>query len=137
MVKMMALIRNERAKYYELWDCTEREWCLEIFLKVFSEAVSNNEKQHAITSNFTYALARGIKKVIEMYGDRNPGGDAVGNVDISKSRLIYIVGENTLDRSLFELIRRLVKPIKDGGDEYLIVVIEIINGDKSELSHRQ
>ncbi|KAH6667138.1 hypothetical protein B0J14DRAFT_567649 [Halenospora varia] len=134
MPTMLALIRHERSKYFELWNCLEEDWSLEKFLSLFLEARGDNEKQKRVSSNFSFALATNIRKQVQRYNARK------GNINqtVNKRRLVFIVGGNSLDRSEYDVIKGIIKKeVKDGGDEFSVVVIEVIDGDKSESTGRQ
>jgi hypothetical protein len=134
MPSMLALIRYERANYFELWNCLEEAWSLEISLSLFLEARNDNEKQKKVSSNFSFALATNIRKQVQRYNSRK------GNINqtVNKRRLVFIVGGNSLDRSEYDVIKGIIKrEVKDGGDEFSVVVIEVIDGDKSESTSRQ
>lgn len=134
MPAMLALIRYERARYFELWNCLEEEWSLEKFLTLFLEARDDNEKQKRVSSNFSFALATNIRKQVQRYNARK---DNI-NQTVNKRRLVFIVGGNSLDRSEYDVIKGIIKKeVKDGGDQFSVVVIEVIDGDKSESTSRQ
>jgi hypothetical protein len=134
MPAMLALIRHERARYFELWNCLEEEWSLERFLALFVEARNDNEKQKRVSSNFGFALATNIRKQVERYNARK----GKVNQTVNKRRLVFVVGGNSLDRSEYDVIKNILKnEVKGGGDEFSVVVIEVIDGDKSESTNRQ
>ncbi|KAH8585349.1 hypothetical protein B0O99DRAFT_647183 [Bisporella sp. PMI_857] len=134
MLTMLALIRHEKAKYFELWNCPEEDWSLKKFLALFLEARGDNEKQKRVSSNFSFALATNIRRQVQRYNARK------GNINqtVNKRRLVFIVGGNSPDRSEYDVIKGIIKnEVKDGGDEFSVVVIEVIDGDKSESTSRQ